>query len=73
MYVHNVPGTGSYTTSTTNMYNKDQFHVHPAAAPPLPPIKSSKGIGRPATAEKSIIVKEEEKRVSLDRDDRPPQ
>jgi hypothetical protein len=51
MYVHNVVGTGSYTTSTTNMYNKDQFHVHPAAAPPLPPIKSSKGIGRPDTAE----------------------
>ena len=27
MNVHNVVGTGSYTTSTTNMYNKDQFHV----------------------------------------------
>ena len=23
-YVHNVVGTESYTTSTTNMYNKDQ-------------------------------------------------
>ena len=28
MYFHNVVGTGSYTTSTTNMYNKDRFHVH---------------------------------------------
>ena len=27
MYFHNVVGTGSYTTSTTNMYNKDRFHV----------------------------------------------
>ena len=27
MYVHNVVGTGSYTTSTTNMYHKDRFHV----------------------------------------------
>ena len=27
MYFHNVVGTGSYTTSTTNMYNKYQFHV----------------------------------------------
>ena len=27
MYFHNVAGTGSYTTSTTNMYNKDRFHV----------------------------------------------
>ena len=27
MYVHNVGGTGSYTTSTTNMYNNDRFHV----------------------------------------------
>jgi hypothetical protein len=26
MYFHNVVGTGSYTTSTTNMYNKDRFH-----------------------------------------------
>ena len=23
MYFHNLIGTGSYTTSTTNMYNKD--------------------------------------------------
>ena len=28
MYVHHVVGTGSYTTSTTNMYHKDRFHVH---------------------------------------------
>ena len=27
MYFHNVAGTGSYTTSTTNMYNKYRFHV----------------------------------------------
>ena len=27
MYVHNVVGTGSYTTSTANMYHKDRFHV----------------------------------------------
>jgi hypothetical protein len=27
MYVHNVVGTGSYTTSTANMYNKYRFHV----------------------------------------------
>jgi hypothetical protein len=27
MYFHIVVGTGSYTTSTTNTYNKDQFHV----------------------------------------------
>ena len=27
MYFHNVVGTGSYTTSTTNMYHKDRFHV----------------------------------------------
>ena len=27
MYFHIVVGTGSYTTSTTNMYNKDRFHV----------------------------------------------
>ena len=27
MYFHSVVGTGSYTTSTTNMYNKDRFHV----------------------------------------------
>ena len=26
MYFHNVVGTGSYTTSTTNMYHKDRFH-----------------------------------------------
>ena len=29
MYFHNVVGTGSYTTSTTNMYNYDRFHVPP--------------------------------------------
>ena len=28
MYFHNVVGSGSYITSTTNMYNKYQFHVH---------------------------------------------
>ena len=28
MYVHHVVGAGSYTTSTTNMYHKDRFHVH---------------------------------------------
>ena len=28
MYVHHVVGTESYTTSTTNMYHKDRFHVH---------------------------------------------
>ena len=27
MYFHHVVGTGSYTTSTTNMYHKDRFHV----------------------------------------------
>ncbi len=27
LYVHNVVGTGSYTTSTTNMYNKDNVPV----------------------------------------------
>ena len=27
MYVHIVGGTESYTTSTTNMYDKDRFHV----------------------------------------------
>ena len=27
MYFHNVVGTGSYITSTTNMYNKYRFHV----------------------------------------------
>ena len=27
MYVHHVVGTGRYTTSTTNMYDKDRFHV----------------------------------------------
>ena len=27
MYVHNVVGTGRYTTSTTNMYNKDFTYV----------------------------------------------
>ena len=27
MYVHTVPGTGSDTTSTTNMYNKYRCHV----------------------------------------------
>ena len=27
MYFHNVVGTRSYTTSTTNMYHKDRFHV----------------------------------------------
>ena len=27
MNFHNVVGTGSYTTSTTNMYNKYRFHV----------------------------------------------
>jgi hypothetical protein len=27
MNFYNVVGTGSYTTSTTNMYNKYQFHV----------------------------------------------
>ena len=27
MYVHNVVGTGRYTTSTTNMYNEYRFHV----------------------------------------------
>ena len=28
MYFHNVVGIGSYTTSTTNMYNKTDVHVH---------------------------------------------
>jgi len=28
MYVHNVVGIGRYTTSTTNMYNKTDVHVH---------------------------------------------
>ena len=27
MYFHNVVGTGSYTTSTNNMYNNDRFHA----------------------------------------------
>jgi hypothetical protein len=27
MYVHHVGGTGRYTTSTTNMYHQDRFHV----------------------------------------------
>jgi hypothetical protein len=27
MYFHIVGGTGRYTTSTTNMYNKDRCHV----------------------------------------------
>ena len=27
MYFHIMIGTGSYTTSTTNMYNKYRFHV----------------------------------------------
>ena len=27
MYFHIVGGTESYTTSTTNMYDKDRFHV----------------------------------------------
>ena len=36
MYFHNVVGTGSYTTSTTNMYNKYQFHVPPPSPPPPP-------------------------------------
>ena len=27
MYFHNIVGTGSYITSTTNMYQKDRFHV----------------------------------------------
>jgi hypothetical protein len=27
MYLHNVAGTGSYTTSTTDMYHKDRFYV----------------------------------------------
>ena len=27
MYVHSVVGTGSYTTSTTNMYNKHGFYL----------------------------------------------
>ena len=27
MYFDNMIGTGSYTTSTTNMYPKDRFHV----------------------------------------------
>ena len=27
MYFHTVGGTGSDTTSTTNMYHKDRFHV----------------------------------------------
>ena len=32
MYFHHVVGTGSYTTSTTNMYHKDRFHVHCVAS-----------------------------------------
>jgi len=27
MYFHNVAGTGSYTTSSTNVYNKDQTYT----------------------------------------------
>ena len=27
LYFDNMIGTGSYTTSTTNMYKKDRFHV----------------------------------------------
>jgi hypothetical protein len=34
MYFHNVVGTGSYTTSTTNMYNKYQFHAQYTLALP---------------------------------------
>jgi hypothetical protein len=32
MYVHILPGTGSYTTRTTNMHNKDRFHVRMSIA-----------------------------------------
>ena len=33
MYFHNVVGTGSYTTSTTNMYNKDFTYRSPSCSP----------------------------------------
>ena len=34
MYVHNVAGTGSDTTSTTNMYHKDfTYRVEAGTAP----------------------------------------
>ena len=36
MYFHNVVGTGSDTTSTTNMYHKDRFHVPGVAIWPSP-------------------------------------
>ena len=36
MNFHNVVGTGSYTTSTTNMYNKYRFHVPSPPRPTLP-------------------------------------
>ena len=39
MYVHIVVGTGRYTTSTTNMYNKDRFHVRVLRQLPMQQIK----------------------------------
>ena len=33
MYVHNLIGTGSYTTSTTNTYNKDFTYLDGLLAP----------------------------------------
>ena len=35
MSFHNVVGTGRYTTSTTNMYNKDFTYQRWSAGPPL--------------------------------------
>ena len=39
MYFHIVGGTRSYTTSTTNMYDKYQFHV--PLLPPAPPFPAA--------------------------------
>jgi len=48
MYFHNVVGTGSYTTSTTNMYNKDRFHVPFPFLFPVPVAGDASGVGKDA-------------------------
>jgi hypothetical protein len=55
MYFHNLIGTGSYTTSTTNMYNKDRCHV-PGTTPKI----QRRGVHRDFLADPALFF---EKRV----------
>ena len=61
MYFHIVVGTGRYTTSTTNMYNKYRFHAPaplPCAAqcPSVPPTASDAPLAPAATDAVPVVL-----------------